>query len=206
MTNRQKNVLVAGLCVLFIALSVFFLRNRYSVLQSEKELTASTVALDKAKKQYKKHEEEVSKKVYEFASQNGNSETKVIGQQYIAIKTLDNMSKKLFSIVFDYSDVQSYKNRRNKAANLLDKKTLETSDLFGNDTDESSKVVDTLDISSSFNNVSVYITGQEENSITGFGIVTYNIQHGSTTDQGTRVYKLTYDRKNMLFTQVEKFN
>ena len=77
-----------------ITLSVFFLRNRYSVLQSEKELTASTVALDKAKKQYKKHEEEVSKKVYEFASKNGNSETKVIGQQYVAIKTLDNMSKK----------------------------------------------------------------------------------------------------------------
>ena len=62
MTNRQKNVLVAGLCVLFITLSVFFLRNRYSVLQSEKELTASTVALDKAKKQYKKHEERYLRK------------------------------------------------------------------------------------------------------------------------------------------------
>ncbi len=86
MTNRQKNVLVAGLCVLFIALSLFFLRNRYSVLQSEKELTASTVALDKAKKQYKKHEEEVSKKVYEFASQNEIQRLKLLVNNMLQLK------------------------------------------------------------------------------------------------------------------------
>ena len=206
MSNGQKNLTIAGLSILFVILSGLFLWNRYNITQSSKELNASVAKLNKAKKQYRIHKETVSKEVYEFAAHNGNSETKIVGRQYVAIKNLDTMSKKLFSIVFNYSNSSSYQDRRSKANNLVDKNILANSDLFGNDTEESYKVVDTLDISSSFNNVSVYITGQEENSITGFGIVNYTLQSGSTINRGTRVYRLTYDRKSGMFTQVEKFN
>lgn len=120
---------------------------------------------------------------------------------------METQINQVFSILYTFSDYQSYNRRQKLLEKYLSKQLQQDNRLFAKPVDSSGgDYIGTLKISSKFVNSEVYLMPQANlDTASSLVLVTYRAQ---TRDQeagmGTGVYEVNYDLKSKRFTEINQ--
>ena len=113
MNKKALHVILAVITVVLCATTIFF---RVKSDQATNNLRDSNKQVKKEKTKYEKKKSDISNNIYYYISKNGDEKTKPIGQQYVNSELLDTASNKLFGFVFNYSNSDDYRKRKDLAS------------------------------------------------------------------------------------------
>lgn len=201
MNKKALHVILAVITVVLCATTIFF---RVKSDQATNNLRDSNKQVKKEKTKYEKKKSDISNNIYYYISKNGDEKTKPIGQQYVNSELLDTVSNKLFGFVFNYSNSDDYRKRKDLASSIATNDVLNNKTIFGDV--KGANVIDSLGLKSSLDSVTPYLNTQDNNSIKGIVIVKYVINSSSGAKEGTKTYNVIYDKSQGKFSKVDSIN
>lgn len=120
---------------------------------------------------------------------------------------METQINQVFSILYTFSDYQSYNRRQKLLEKYLSKQLQQDNRLFAKPVDSSGgDYIGTLKISSKFVNSEVYLMLQANlDTVSSLVLVTYRAQTGNQ-EAGVRtgVYEVNYDLKSKQFTEINQ--
>ena len=120
---------------------------------------------------------------------------------------METQINQVFSILYTFSDYQSYNRRQKLLEKYLSKQLQQDNRLFAKPVDSSGgDYIGTLKISSKFVNSEVYLMPQANlDTVSSLVLVTYRAQTGDQeAGVGTGVYEVNYDLKSKQFTEINQ--
>lgn len=120
---------------------------------------------------------------------------------------METQINQVFSILYTFSDYQSYNRRQKLLEKYLSKQLQQDNRLFAKPVDSSGgDYIGTLKISSKFVNSEVYLMLQANlDTVSSLVLVTYRAQTGNQeAGVGTGVYEVNYDLKSKQFTEINQ--
>lgn len=120
---------------------------------------------------------------------------------------METQINQVFSILYTFSDYQSYNRRQKLLEKYLSKQLQQDNRLFAKPVDSSGgDYIGTLKISSKFVNSEVYLMPQANlDTVSSLALVTYRAQTGNQeAGVGTGVYEVNYDLKSKRFTEINQ--
>lgn len=120
---------------------------------------------------------------------------------------METQINQVFSILYTFSDYQSYNRRQKLLEKYLSKQLQQDNRLFAKPVDSSGgDYIGTLKISSKFVNSEVYLMPQANlDTVSSLVLVTYRAQTGNQeAGVGTGVYEVNYDLKSKQFTEINQ--
>ena len=120
---------------------------------------------------------------------------------------METQINQVFSILYTFSDYQSYNRRQKKKKKYLSKQLQQDNRLFAKPVDSSGgDYIGTLKISSKFVNSEVYLMPQANlDTVSSLVLVTYRAQTGNQeAGVGTGVYEVNYNLKSKQFTEINQ--
>ena len=165
----------------------------YKAIQTSDQAKASTEELKKATQAYADKKAKIEQDVYAYAKNNGSPEMKSIANHCLDESALKGISKKFFKIAFTYGDSKSYLARRSEAKEYATPSVVANRGLFGNGTKSSAEIVDTLNVSSRLENLTVFLTSTNGNVITGKAMAQYEMSTNGNQKTGTKTYSISYN-------------
>lgn len=203
MKRKTLYVILAIITVILCVTTIFF---RVKSDQAANNLRDSNKQVKKEKTKYEKKKSDISNNIYYYISKNGDEKTKPVGQQCVNSEILNSASNKFFGFVFNYSNSDDYKKRRNLASSIATNDVLNNKTIFGNAKGSNADVIDSLGIKSSLESVTSYLNEQDNNSIKGIVIVKYVLDSSSGAKEGIKTYSVTYDKSQSKFSKVDSIN
>ncbi|GET05656.1 hypothetical protein SY212_06860 [Ligilactobacillus agilis] len=120
---------------------------------------------------------------------------------------METQINQVFSILYTFSDYQSYNRRQKLLEKYLSKQLQQDNRLFAKPVDSSGgDYIGTLKISSKFVNSEVYLMPQANlDTVSSLVLVTYRAQTGDQeAGVGTGVYEVNYNLKSKQFTEINQ--
>ena len=120
---------------------------------------------------------------------------------------METQINQVFSILYTFSDYQSYNRRQKLLEKYLSKQLQQDNRLFAKPVDSSGgDYIGTLKISSKFVNSEVYLMPQANlDTVSSLVLVTYRAQTGNQeAGVGTGVYEVNYNLKSKQFTEINQ--
>ncbi|MCI5762375.1 MAG: hypothetical protein MR028_08120 [Ligilactobacillus agilis] len=120
---------------------------------------------------------------------------------------METQINQVFSILYTFSDYQSYNRRQKLLEKYLSKQLQQDNLLFAKPVDSSGgDYIGTLKISSKFVNSEVYLMPQANlDTVSSLVLVTYRAQTGNQeAGVGTGVYEVNYNLKSKQFTEINQ--
>lgn len=120
---------------------------------------------------------------------------------------METQINQVFSILYTFSDYQSYNRRQKLLEKYLSKQLQQDNRLFAKPVDSSGgDYIGTLKISSKFVNSEVYLMPQANlDTVSSLVLVTYRAQTGNQeAGAGTGVYEVNYNLKSKQFTEINQ--
>lgn len=120
---------------------------------------------------------------------------------------METQINQVFSILYTFSDYQSYNRRQKLLEKYLSKQLQQDNRLFAKPVDSSGgDYIGTLKISSKFVNSEVYLMPQANlDTVSSLVLVTYRAQTGNQeVGVGTGVYEVNYNLKSKQFTEINQ--
>ena len=120
---------------------------------------------------------------------------------------METQINQVFSILYTFSDYQSYNRRQKLLEKYLSKQLQQDNRLFAKPVDSSGgDYIGTLKINSKFVNSEVYLMPQANlDTVSSLVLVTYRAQTGDQeAGVGTGVYEVNYNLKSKQFTEINQ--